>query len=61
MSNCTEVLNGPAGDATMLTLYQGNFTRVLKKLLEVKQCQVKGDMRNIHWILLDQNTSDGRG
>ena len=31
MSNCTGVLNRPAGSATMLTWYQGNFTRVLNR------------------------------
>ena len=32
MNNYTEVLNGPAGSATMLTWYQGNFTGVLNRL-----------------------------
>ena len=32
MSNCTGVLNGPAGSAAMLTWYQGNFTGVLNRL-----------------------------
>ena len=32
VSNCTGVLNGPAGSATMLTWYQGNFTGVLNRL-----------------------------
>ena len=32
MSNCTGVLNGPAGSATMFTWYQGNFIEVLNRL-----------------------------
>ena len=32
MSNCTGVMNGPAGSAAMLTWYQGNFTGVLNRL-----------------------------
>jgi len=32
VSNCIGVLNGPTGSATMLTWYQGNFTRVLNRL-----------------------------
>ena len=32
VSNCTEVLNGPTGSATLLTWYQGNFHGVLNKL-----------------------------
>jgi hypothetical protein len=32
VSNCTGVLNGPVGSATMLTWYQGNVTRVLNRL-----------------------------
>ena len=32
VSNCTGVLNGPAGSATILTWYQGNFTEVLNKI-----------------------------
>ena len=32
MSNCIGVLNGPAGNAAMLTWYQGNFIGVLNRL-----------------------------
>jgi hypothetical protein len=32
VSNCTGVLNEPAGSAAMLTRYQGNFTGVLNRL-----------------------------
>ena len=32
VSNCTGVLNGPVGSATMLTWHQGNFTGVLNRL-----------------------------
>ena len=33
VSNYTEVLNGLARSASMLTWYQGNFTGVLNKLV----------------------------
>ena len=59
MSNCTGVLNGPAGSATLLTWYQGNFTRVLNKLAGSEAMSGKGEMNNTHWILLTRNTSDG--
>lgn len=61
MSNCTKVLNGPAGSAAMLTWYQGNFTRVLNKLASSEAMSGKGEMRNTHWISLAHNTSDGLG
>ena len=61
MSNCTGVLNEPAGSATMLTWYQGNFIGVLKKLVGSEEMPSKGDMRNTHWIPLAHNTSDGPG
>jgi hypothetical protein len=61
VSNCTGVLNGPAGSATMLTWYQGNFTRVLNGLADNEAMLGKGEMRNTHWIPLACNTSDGPG
>ena len=61
MSNCTRVLNGPASSATMLTWYQGNFTRVLNRLAGSEAMSGKGEMRNTHWIPLAHNTSDGPG
>ena len=61
MSNCTGVLNGPTGNAAMLTWYQGNFTEVLNRLAGSKEMSGKGEMRNTHWILLAHNTSDGPG
>ena len=61
MSNCTGVLNGPAGSATMLTWYQGNFTGVLNRLAGSEAMPGKGEMRNTHWIPLARNTSDGPG
>ena len=33
VSNYIRVLNGPAGSAAMLTLYQGNFIGVLNRLV----------------------------
>ena len=59
MSNCTGVLNGPAGSATMFTWYQGNFTRVLNRPTGSEAMPGKGEMRNTHWIPLARNTSDG--
>ena len=59
MSNCTGVLNGPAGSAAMLTWYQGNFTGVLNRLAGSEAMLGKGEMRNTHWIPLAYNTSDG--
>ena len=59
MSNCTGVLNGPAGSATMLTWYQDNFTGVLNRLVGSEAMSGKGEVRNTHWILLARNTSDG--
>ena len=61
MSNCTRVLNGPAGGAAMLTWYQGNFTGVLNRLAGSEAMSGKGEMRNTHWISLARNTSDGLG
>ena len=52
MSNCIGVLNGPAGNASMLTSYQGNFTRVLNRIAGSEAMSGKGEMRNTHWILL---------
>ena len=60
MGNCTGVLNGPTGSATMLTWYQGNFTEVLNRLASSEAMSGKGEMRNTHWISLARNTSDGR-
>ena len=57
MSNCTGVLNGPAGSAAMLTWYQG----VLNRLAGSEVMSGKGEMRNTHWIPLAHNTSDGPG
>jgi hypothetical protein len=59
VSNFTGALNGPAGSATMLTLYQGNFTGVLNRLTGSEAMSSKGEMRNTHWIPLAHNTSDG--
>ena len=61
MSNCIRVLNRPAGSATMITWYQGNFTGVLNKLVGSEAMLGKGEMRNTHCILLAHNTSDGPG
>ena len=61
MSNCTGVLNGPAGSAAMLTWYQGNFTGVLNRLAGSEEMPGKGEKRNTHWIPLAHNTSDGPG
>ena len=61
MSNCTGVLNGPAGSAAMLTWYQGNFIGVLNRLASSEAMLDKGEMRNTHWIPLARNTSDGPG
>ena len=61
MSNYTEVLNGLAGSATMLTWYQGNFTGVLNRLTGSEAMTGKGEMRNPHWILISRNASDGPG
>ena len=59
MSNCIGVLNGPAGNAAMLTWYQGNFTGVLNRLAGSEAMPGRGEMRNTHWIPLARNTSDG--
>jgi hypothetical protein len=32
VSNCTRVLNGPTGSASMLAWYQSNFIEVLNRL-----------------------------
>ena len=61
MSNCTGVLNGPAGSAAMLTWYQGNFTGVLNMLAGSEAMPGKVEMKNIDWIPLARNTSDGPG
>ena len=61
MSNCIGVLNVPIGSATMLTWYQGNFTGVLNRLASSEVMSGKGEMRNIHWIPLAHNRSDGPG
>ena len=61
MSNCTRVLNEPAGSATMLTWYQGNFIGVLNRLAGSEEMPGKGEVRNIDWILLAHNTIDGPG
>ena len=61
MSNCTGALNGPADSATMPTWYQGNLTGVLNMIIGSEAMSSKGEMRNTHWILLSQNTSDGIG
>ena len=59
MINCIGVLNGPAGSASMLTWYQGNFTGVLNRLAGSEAMPGKGEMRNTHWIPLARNTSYG--
>jgi hypothetical protein len=61
VSNCTGVLNGPAGSAAMLTWYQGNFTGVLNRLAGSEAMSGKGEMSNTHWIPLARNTSNGPG
>ena len=52
---------GPLALKTCLHGTKGTSPGYWTGSLAVKQCQVKGEVRNTHWIPLAQNTSDGLG